>query len=104
MFGKPKKVKFSKKEQKFIDKLNGLLNDNDVFESEKEYLQKAKTLFEAGTYFPNVVHRMEVTFRPLAVQQKLSPKMVSFYTEFPKILLATLPLGSNPTMLQGLPL
>lgn len=102
MFGK--KVKFSKDEQKFLDILDSMIINLKIFPEEREKLIKAKQLFESGEYFPNVVHRIDITFRYKAMKSELSPAMSEFYVKFPEILRQTLPYGSNPGMFQGLPL
>lgn len=103
MFG-PKKVKFSKGEQKFLEVLDTVIGNPEIFPAEREKLLKAKELFYAGEYFPNVLHRIDVTFRYQAMQSQLSKPMSEFYTKLPEILRKTLPFGSNPGMLQCLPL
>lgn len=84
--------------------MNLLIEGTEISENERAYLLKAKSLFEVGEYLPAVVHRMEITFRPIAVRRELTPDMAEFYAGFMKILRETLPLGSNPAMLQGMPL
>lgn len=102
MFGK--KVKFSKDEQKFLEILDSMIVSPEIYEDEREKLLRAKQLFEAGEYFPNVLHRIDITFRYKAMRAELSPVMSDFYKKFPELLRKTLPYGSNPGMFQGLPL
>lgn len=96
-----KKVKFSKEEQEFLSILDLLIDNPEIFEEEREKLLKAKQLFDSGEYFPNVVHRIDITFRYKAMKSELSPEMSKFYTRFPEILRKTLPYGSNLGMFQG---
>ena len=102
MFGK--KVKFTKTEQEFLDLIDRLIINPEIFNDERTKLLKAKELFNAGEYFPNVAHRLEITFRYKAMRSELSPTLAEFYKELPVILRKTLPYGSNPGMMQGLPL
>ncbi|MQW24081.1 MULTISPECIES: hypothetical protein [unclassified Lactococcus] len=99
-----KKVKFTKVEREFLDELCYLLDSADVYPEEKKKLIIAKELFEKGEYFPNVVRRIEFTFREQALRGGLSPEFNSVYTKIPVILRKTVPLGSNPGIMQVMPL
>lgn len=104
MFNKSKKVKFSKVEQSFLNELSQLLDSPDVYFQEKEKIKIAQELFEKGEYFPNVVRRIEFTFRDKAINGELSPKFNDIYTKIPLVLRKTLPMGSNPGLMQVMPL
>lgn len=104
LFNKTKKVKFSKVEQGFLDELSKLLESQSVYPAEKEKIIIAKALFEKGDYFPNVVRRIEFTFRTKAIKGELSSEFNSVYKNIPIILRKTLPMGSNPGIMEVMPL
>ena len=99
MFGKPKKVKFSKNEQKILDAITKVLDDPEISEREKEIFTKAKNLMMSGEYVPNVVKRLENTLRPMAVSRELSPEVGKFFAGISRMLTSVLPFGSNPNSL-----
>ena len=96
MFGQPKKVKFSKNEQKILDAIRALSQNPALTADERATFERAQALMEAGQYVPAVLKRLENTLRPQAVSHALSPEASRFYSGISRQLTSVLPLGSNP--------
>ena len=104
MFGKPKKVKFSKEEQKLLDDLYSLIMDKEISDNEREILLKAKNLLETGDYTPNVIKRLYITLQQPAVKQEMTPKVAEFFNSLSRRFYKIAPFGSNLASLQVAPL
>ena len=98
IFNKNKKVRFSSREKDFLEVLDSIISDTGITSYEREKLLKAKELFNKGVYFPNVVHRIDVTFRYMAMKSELSAPMAQFWFTLPEITRKMLFYGTNPSI------
>jgi peptide-methionine (S)-S-oxide reductase len=64
-----------------LNRLYNLILDRHVRDWEREQLLTAKRALEAGKSKRSVIENLEISFRPLALRETLTPAVFSFYQE-----------------------